>query len=138
MIKILIVDDKVNFVETLTMLLEDVPDMEVTGRAFSGRDTIDLVGKNYYDIVLLDLSLPDVDGLEVVRVLKLHYVSGPPVLVLSGYTDEECGVDAIRAGAAGYLMKTKVIRELIPAIRQVTAGNTYMSVSIAKELAELQ
>ncbi len=134
MIKILVVDDHAIVRDGLKRLLVDTPDMVVADEASNGEEVIKKVGNNDYDLVLLDISLPGRDGLDVLKQLKC---TNPkiPILILSMYPEEHYAVRSLRAGASGYLTKQSSSDELIGAIRKVANGRRYITPSLAEKLA---
>ena len=112
----------------------DTPDLVVADEASNGEEVINKVGNNDYDLVLLDISLPGRDGLDVLKQLKC---TNPqiPVLILSMYPEEHYAVRSLRAGASGYLTKQSSSDELIGAIRKVAQGRRYITPSLAEKLA---
>ncbi len=134
MIKILVVDDHAIVRDGLKRLLMDTPDMVVADEASNGEEVINKVWNNDYDLVLLDISLPGRDGLDVLKQLKC---TNPqiPVLILSMYPEEHYAVRSLRAGASGYLTKQSSSDELIGAIRKVAQGRRYITPSLAEKLA---
>jgi len=134
MIKILVVDDHALVRDGLKRLLVDTPDMVVADEASNGEEVINKVGNNDYDLVLLDISLPGRDGLDVLKQLKC---TNPkiPILILSMYPEEHYAVRSLRAGASGYLTKQSSSDELIGAIRKVAQGRRYITPSLAEKLA---
>jgi DNA-binding NarL/FixJ family response regulator len=134
MIKILVVDDHTIVRDGVKRLLVDTPDMVVADEASNGEEVINKVGNNHYDLVLLDISLPGRDGLDVLKQLKCTN-PGIPVLILSMYPEEHYAVRSLRAGASGYLTKQSSSDELIGAIRKVAQGRRYITPSLAEKLA---
>ncbi len=134
MIKILVVDDHTIVRDGVKRLLVDTPDMVVADEASNGEEVINKVGNNHYDLVLLDISLPGRDGLDVLKQLKCTN-PGVPVLILSMYPEEHYAVRSLRAGASGYLTKQSSSDELIGAIRKVAQGRRYITPSLAEKLA---
>lgn len=134
MIKILVVDDHTIVRDGLKRILVDTPDMVVAGEAGNGEEVINKVWNNHYDLVLLDISLPGRDGLDVLKQLKC---TNPkiPILILSMYPEEHYAVRSLRAGASGYLTKQSSSDELIGAIRKVAKGRKYITPSLAEKLA---
>lgn len=134
MIKILVVDDHIIVREGLKRILVDTPDMVVADEASNGEEVIKKVGNNDYDLVLLDISLPGRDGLDVLKQLKC---TNPkiPILILSVHPEEQYALRSLRAGASGYLTKQSAPDELIGAIRKVAKGRKYITSSIAEKLA---
>lgn len=130
--KILLVDDHSIVREGLRNLIELENDLEVTGEASSGAEAIQLVRKHSYDAMVLDISMPDKNGVDTVHELK-HVAPQLPVLVLSGYAEDQYALNLMRNGCKGYLSKNADSDEIIQAIRTVAAGKRYIS----SELAEL-
>ncbi len=134
MIKILVVDDHAIVRDGLRRILVDTPDIVVADEASNGQEVIKKVGNNNYDLILLDISMPGRDGLDVLKQLKC---TNPkiPVLILSMYPEEHYAVRSLRAGASGYLTKQNSSDELIGAIRKVAKGRRYITPSLAEKLA---
>jgi DNA-binding NarL/FixJ family response regulator len=134
MIKILVVDDHAIVRDGLKRILVDTPDIVVADEANNGEEVINKVGNNHYDLVLLDISLPGRDGLDVLKQLKC---TNPkiPILILSMYPEEHYAVRSLRAGASGYLTKQSSSDELVGAIRKVAQGRRYITPSLAEKLA---
>lgn len=135
MIRILIADDHAIVRAGLRQFIADQPDMEVTGEAASGSGTIDAVRDGAFDVVLLDISMPDKNGVDTLRLLRrLH--PELPVLMLSAYGEEQYAVNLLRAGASGYVSKDAASTQLVGAIRTVVQGRKYVSPSLAQILAD--
>ena len=132
--RVLIIDDHPIFRRGLKETLSDAPDMLVAGEADSGPEALEAVDRNEYDVVLLDLSMDGMNGLEVLAQLKIRHPA-LPVLILSFHPEEEYAVRCIRSGAAGYLMKHGPPDELLTAIRKVWKGGKYVTPSLAEALA---
>ena len=115
------------------ILMEAIPDA-VFGDAASGSEALGLVRSAPWDIVVLDISLPDRSGLDVLKELR-QSEPGLPVLVLSMHPEEQFAVRVLRAGAAGYLTKRSAPQELVAAVRKVLAGGKYVTESLAEKLA---
>ena len=114
-------------------ILEQAPDITVVGEAADGAEVVALASRLSPDIVLLDLSLPVMNGVEATR--RIRAVPGAPqVLILSAYDDEDYVVAAIEAGASGYLLKTAHAADVIAAIRAVATGEVVLDPSIARHL----
>jgi two-component system, NarL family, invasion response regulator UvrY len=135
MIRVLIVDDHSIVREGVKKVLSSTPDMEITGEAGDGRDALRMMLENNYDIVLLDLALPGMQGLDVLRSAKAEKPN-LPVLVLSIYPEEQYAMRVLKEGAAGYLTKESVPSDLIRAIRKAAQGGKYVSDSLAVRLAD--
>jgi two-component system invasion response regulator UvrY len=135
MIKLLIADDHAIFREGLKHILEDHPDILVADEAGNGQEVLDYIWKNEYDMILLDIGMPGMPALEVLKQVK-NEKPRLPVLVLSMYPEDQYAVRFIRAGASGYLTKESAPEELITAIRKITAGRKYITSSVAEKLAD--
>jgi len=134
-IKLLIADDHAIFREGLKHILEDHPDILVADEAGNGQEVLDYIWKNEYDMILLDIGMPGMPALEVLKQVK-NERPRLPVLVLSMYPEDQYAVRFIRAGASGYLTKESAPEELITAIRKITAGRKYITSSVAEKLAD--
>ncbi|MFZ2054371.1 MAG: response regulator transcription factor [Candidatus Aminicenantales bacterium] len=134
MIKILIADDHTIVREGLKQILRQTPDIRRIDEARDGEEVIQKAGKQDYDLVLLDISLPGRSGLDVLKQLKC-LKPALPVLVLSMHPEEQYAIRSIRAGASGYLTKESASEELIEAIRKVAQGRRYITSSLAEKMA---
>jgi DNA-binding NarL/FixJ family response regulator len=134
MIRILVVDDHTIVRQGLKQILGEEKDMNVVEEASNGQEALQKIGKNEYDCVLLDISMPGRSGLEVLKDIKALRPK-LPVLILSMHSEELYAIRALRAGASGYLTKASASEELIGAIRKVSAGRKYVSTSLAEKLA---
>ena len=133
MIKVIIVDDHPVVRRGLRQIIEDEPDMQVAGEAKNAGECFSLVRKTDCTLILLDITLPDRSGFDVLKQLKYEHPK-LPVLILSVHPEDQYGLRFIKAGAAGYLMKEEAPEELIKAIRKVNAGGKYVSASLAEKL----
>ena len=124
MIKVLVVDDHAIIRKGLKQILDDTDDMRVTGEAESGMQAIHMSQANDYDLILLDISLPDKHGVEVLKQLKLNHPQ-LSILMLSMHAEDQYAVRAMKAGASGYLNKQSAPAQLVDAIRQVAKGKKY-------------
>jgi two-component system invasion response regulator UvrY len=136
MTKILIADDHAIVREGLKQIIADTGDLLVAGEATSGQEVLELILKENWDLIILDLAMPGRDGLYTLKEVKREKPN-IPVLVLSIYPEEQYAVRALKAGAAGYLTKESAPEELIAAIRKVSRGGKYISASLAEKLAFL-
>ncbi len=134
MIRLLIADDHAVVRRGMKQILAETTDIVAAGEAGNGREALDLIRKNDYDLVLLDISMPGRDGLEVLKELK-NLKPKLPVLMLSMYPEEQYAVRSLRSGASGYLTKDSAPDELVAAIRKVHGGGKYVSESLAEKLA---
>jgi two-component system invasion response regulator UvrY len=133
MIKILIADDHAIVREGLKQIVAETADMMVADEASSGYEVLDKVWNNEYDVVVLDISMPGRDGVDILKQLKSTRPD-LPVLVLSMHPEEQYAVRVLKAGAAGYLTKESAPDELVTAIRRVSIGRKYVSSTLAEKL----
>lgn len=133
MIKILIADDHPIVRAGLCKVLSRDPDIIVAAEAQDAGEVLDAVRKQDFDLVVLDISLPDRNGLEVLEILKREHRK-QPVLILSMHPEEQYAVLAFKTGADGYLTKQSAPEELVGAIRKIVSGGKYVSSSLAERL----
>ena len=133
-IKVLIADDHAIVREGLRQILADTKDIVVAGDAETGLDAIKLVRASDCQVLLLDISMPDRSGIEVLKQLRKECPQ-TAVLMLSMHREDQYAIRSLKAGAAGYLNKQSAPAELVTAIRQVAAGRKYISTALAQELA---
>lgn len=134
MLKILIADDHSIVREGLKQILSEIPDMAITEEATCGEEAFNMALKNDYDVIVLDISMPDRGGLDVLKHIKIHKPK-QHVLILSMYPEEQYALRTLRAGALGYLTKESAPDELITAINKVAKGMKYVSSHLAEEIA---
>lgn len=134
MIRVLICDDHLIVRQGLKQMLADTPDVEVTGEAASGAEAIRLARSASFDLVLLDVALPQRDGLDVLKQFR-DEMPRLPVLMLSTYPDKQYAVRCLKLGAAGYLNKSADTDALLDAIRKAAAGGIYLTLNQAEALA---
>lgn len=132
-VRLVLADDHMLFREGLRSLLERYPEIAVVGEATNGREVIDVVQATTPDIVLMDISMPEVDGLEATAVLSRLYPH-IHVIILSMHGIGRFAEEAMRVGAKGFLMKDVAAVELRDAIRVVMRGETYLCRSVAQEV----
>ena len=133
MTKVLIADDHAIVRAGLRALIHAETAMELVGEASGGYEAIELVEKNQPDVLVLDLSMPDLDGISVTRNLKAKF-PGLRILILTLHEDEALLKEAIKAGAAGYILKRAAETELISAIRTILRGDLYVDPSMVRTL----
>lgn len=133
MIDILVVDDHALIRKGLKQLLEGRADMRVTGEAETGQQAISMVRNGHYDLILLDLSLPDRHGMDVFKQIKAERPD-VKVIVLSMYPEDQYGVRVLKAGAEGYINKQSAPEKLVNAILQVLGGKKFISENLAEQL----
>jgi len=129
-IRILIVDDHAILRQALRLLLEGRPEVEVVGDAANGREAIAATEKLMPDVVLMDMVMPGLNGLEATRQIRKRFPKAR-VLILTGYMEDEQILGALRAGASGYVVKRSDTEELLLGIQAVHRGNTYFSSAIS-------
>lgn len=132
-IRVALVDDHSLVRDGIKALLAVMAPLEVVGEAENGADAIEMVGLCQPDLLLVDISLKDMNGLELTRVLRSQYPS-LKVLVLSMYDNYEYVSESVRAGASGYVLKNAPSREIIAAIEAIASGGTFYSAEIAQRL----
>lgn len=135
MIKILIADDHSIVREGLKQIVAEERDMKVTGEAGNGTELFDLLKKDVWDIIVLDINMPGKNGLEILKDIRIFHPD-TPVLILSMYSEEQYGLRAIKAGASGYLKKASAPDELVSAIRKIVSGGKYINPGLAEKLAD--
>ncbi len=130
-IRVLIADDHLLVRAGIRALLEKQPDVEVVAEASNGREALRLIRQHQPNVVLMDIAMPELNGLEAIRQLSKEF---PRIhsIILSMYSDEEHVRHALQAGAAGYLVKGGALAELELAIRAVARGHTYLSPGVSK------
>ncbi len=134
-ITMLVVDDHIIVRDGICTLLALAGDMEVVGEAANGREGLEKVAKLLPDVVLMDIAMPIMGGLEAIRRIRKEF-SETKILVLTQYDDRDHVFPAIQAGANGFVSKTAASSELTSGIRAVFAGESYLSPSIAKLFVE--
>jgi DNA-binding NarL/FixJ family response regulator len=130
---VLVADDHAVVRRGLLQILKEAPDMIVAGQASTGREVLRTLRQDDYDVLVLDISMPEGGGLEVLKQIQ-RLSPDLPVLILSVYPERQYATRALRAGAAGYLNKDSAPDELVAAIRQVARGDKYISSSLATKL----
>ncbi len=132
--RVLIVDDHAIVRAGLKQILADVPDIEVAAEADCASQALRLARQELWDVVLMDISMPDRSGLEALELLRKEH-PGIKVLMLSMHRETQYAVRALKTGAAGYLNKQSAPAQLVDAIRTVASGKKYISAEVAQELA---
>ncbi|MEI6778629.1 MAG: response regulator transcription factor [Chloroflexales bacterium] len=131
--KVLICDDQALIRDSLELLLRLEKDMRVVGQAQDGAEAVELAERHQPDLVLMDLKMPGMNGIEATRQIRARWPQ-IKVLVLTTYDDDEWLFDAIRAGAAGYLLKDTPRAEVITAIRGTVEGKAFVDPAVAGKL----
>jgi DNA-binding NarL/FixJ family response regulator len=135
MIRVLVCDDHLIVRQGIKQVLADAPDIDVAGEAANGPDALARVRAGGIDVVLLDIAMPQRDGLDVLKALKAD-TPRLPVLMLSTYPDRQYAVRSLKLGAAGYLNKSADSEQLIDAIRRVAQGKLFITPGVAELMAE--
>ncbi|AOY92052.1 DNA-binding response regulator [Cupriavidus sp. USMAA2-4] len=133
MIRVLIADDHEIVRAGLRQFIADEPDIQVTGEAGSGDEVMALLRNAEFDVVVLDISMPQRNGIDVLKLLRQRFAD-LPVLILSTYPEDQYAINLIRVGASGYLTKESAADELVKAIRTVVQGRRYVSAAVAELL----
>ena len=134
MIKLLLVDDHDLVRTAIARMLSDSSDLDVVGEANSGEQAYNMVRELLPDVVLMDIRMPGIGGLEATRKIKQRFPQ-VKILALSACEEEPFPTRLLQAGASGYLTKGACIEETVRAIRQVAAGHHYLSSAIAQQMA---
>jgi DNA-binding NarL/FixJ family response regulator len=134
MLKILIADDHPIVRQGLKQILSEESDMGVFGEAQNSQEVLELVQKQDWDIVILDINMPGRGGIDVLKELK-HERPKLPVLMLSVHPEDQYAVRALKAHASGYMTKDSAPEELVKAIRKILRGGKYISSTLAEKLA---
>ncbi len=135
MIRVLVCDDHLIVRQGIKQILADAADIAVAGEAADGPDALAQVRRGGIDVVLLDIAMPQRDGLDVLKALKAE-APRLPVLMLSTYPDRQYAVRSLKLGAAGYLNKSADSEQLIDAIRRVAQGKLFITPGVAELMAE--
>lgn len=134
MIKVIIADDHPIVRAGLKQIITQEHDISVAGEAGNGAELLARVRRQDYDVILLDLSMPGMDGLDVLKQIKIEKPA-IPVIILTIHPESQYALRILKAGASGYLTKESASDELIKAIRKVNAGGKYISPSLAEKIA---
>ncbi|NEX62345.1 response regulator [Noviherbaspirillum galbum] len=133
-IRVLIVDDHAVVRKGVRLILADTSDIDVRGEAATAQQAIDLARQQEFDVALIDIALPDRNGLELLRSLRAEHPR-LAVLMLSTYSEDIYALRAVRLGAAGYLTKESSEKTMTEAIRTAASGHRYLSPTLAERMA---
>lgn len=136
MIRVLIADDQELIRQSLSFVLDAQADIEMVGTASDGREAIELVRREKPDVVLMDIRMPEVDGVECTRLIKSAYPQ-IKVIILTTFDDDEYVFGALRYGASGYLLKGVSVKELADAVREVVRGGSIIMPGVASKALEM-
>ena len=134
-VRILLADDHTILRKGLRLLLEREPDFGVVAEASNGREAVDAVTRDAPDVVIMDISMPLLNGIEATKRISAEHPK-TAVIILSVHSDEAYLLRALKAGARGYLLKDSAENDLIQAVRVVAAGKAYFSPAVSKILAD--
>lgn len=134
-IHVLIADDHAIVRQGLKQILSETDDLVVAGEADDGAEALQLARQQQWNVFLLDVSMPNRNGIDTLKQLKKEFPK-LPVLMLSMHPEEQYAVRALKAGASGYLTKQSAPEQLVTAIRQVAGGRKYVSPTVAMQLAD--
>jgi len=129
MIKLLLADDHQMFIDGMRSFLEKYKDIEIVAEANNGNQVLKILETEAIDIVVLDITMPELDGIETTKIIRQKY-QNTKVLILSMYDNKDFIIKLIRNGAAGYILKNKTKEELYTAIQNVAAGRTHYGLEI--------
>ncbi|GAB2953020.1 response regulator transcription factor [Micromonospora polyrhachis] len=133
-IRVVLTDDQPLVRAGLRVLLADTPDIDVVGEAGTGAEAVRLVTDVRPDVVVMDIRMPGMDGIEATRIITAG--ASPRVLILTTFDDDEYVYAALRAGASGFLVKDMALEEILGAIRVVAAGDALIAPSVTRRLIE--
>lgn len=134
MIRIILVDDHIAIRSGVKRLLEEQTDLNVIAEAEDGDEAYQLYHRHHPDVLLMDMNMPGCSGLATLGQLKARYPDAK-VIMFTNHAEAVFAVQAVSAGARGYLLKSSTSEEVIKAVRQVAAGDNYLSPSVAQQLA---
>jgi len=133
-IRVLVVDDHPLLREGVKAVLDNEPDIEVRAEASNGREAVDAFRAHHPDVVLMDIQMPEMNGIDAIRGIRLAFPAAK-IIVLTTYKGDVSALRALRAGAVGYLLKGELRSELVNSIRLVHAGGRRVPAEVAAELA---
>jgi len=134
MIRVLIADDHMIVREGLKLIVSETSDIVIADEARTGHEALNKTLTNDYDVVVLDITMPGINGLDVLKQIKAQKPK-LPILVLSMHPEEQYALRVLKAGASGYLTKESASEELVQAIKAASAGRKYITPSLGEKLA---
>jgi DNA-binding NarL/FixJ family response regulator len=135
-IRVLIADDQALVRDGFGMILDAQPDIEVVGGAADGREALEMARALAPDVILMDIRMPEVDGIEATRRLMAEAASGPRILMLTTFDQDEYLYAAMKAGASGFLLKDVRREELVDAVRVIAGGDALLAPALTRRLIE--
>jgi DNA-binding NarL/FixJ family response regulator len=137
MIRVAVADDQALVRSAFAVLLRSADDLEVVGEAANGREAVELVQREHPDVILMDIRMPEMDGLEATRkITASDATSATNVLILTTFDLDEYVFEALRAGASGFLLKDTLPEDLLAAVRVVAEGEALLAPKITRRLIE--
>jgi len=136
MIKVMIVDDQELIRESLKIVLEQNEDMEVMALAGSGQECLDSLQTALPDVILMDVRMPDIDGVQATKIIKENYPE-VRIIILTTFDDDEYVFNALKYGASGYLLKGVSVTDLAQAVRTVVSGGAMVNPDIVTKMVKL-
>lgn len=136
MIRVMIAEDQELIRQSLEILLSDKPDLEIVATAANGREAVELAQKLLPDVILMDIRMPELDGVQCIELIKDKYPQ-IKIIVLTTFDDDEYVFNALKNGASGYLLKGISLNELIEAIKTVVKGGALINPNIASKVVRL-
>lgn len=134
MIKVLVVDDEALLRTAFSSLIRAEDDLEVVGEAADGLQAVELAARLAPDVIVMDVRMPVLDGIEATRRITCDCDAGPRVLILTTFDLDEYVFEALRAGASGFALKSRPLEELLSGIRTVAAGEALLAPSVTRRL----
>ncbi len=136
MIRVVIADDQELIRQSLSFVLDAQSDITMAGTAANGKEALELIRSEHPDVVLLDIRMPEVDGVECTRIIKSAYPQ-MKVIILTTFDDDEYVFNALRYGASGYLLKGASVTELANAVREVMRGGSIIAPVVASKVLQM-
>lgn len=132
-IKIYIIEDQINILKTQVKMLERYPELEIVGTSLSAHSALEEIEISTPDLILMDLGLPDISGIELTKMIKEKYPH-IEILIFTIFNEEEKVIQAIQAGASGYILKGTAADRMVYAIKSVKSGGSFIQPSLARKL----
>ena len=136
MIKVMIADDQELIRDSVKIVLEQNGDMQVSALASDGRECLDLIEQDRPDVILMDVRMPEVDGVQATRIIKEKYPE-VSIIILTTFDDDEYVFNALKYGASGYMLKGVSVSELSSAIRTVASGGAMINPEVVTKVVKL-